>query len=104
MQKEALPVMTKSKHTRDSLLDYILTWHPAWMENEQHDELSINLPHNPEMVKCKYSSSDDYLKTMWPLILIEFFSQVGIINVTSFLKHMAICIIQFPENVTSPRL
>ena len=104
MLKEALPVMTKSKLTRDSLLDYILTWHPAWMDNEQHDELSVNLPHSPEIVKRKYSSSDEYLNTMWPLILIEFFSQVSIINLKSFLKYMIICIIQCPENVMFPWL
>ncbi len=47
-----------------------------WLKNEQEDELQIMLPCEPQMVKSKYDSYDDYMYTMWPLILIEFFAQV----------------------------
>lgn len=73
----SLPEVRKHKlYTRDSLLKYILSWHPVWMTNEQQDELSITLPYEPQSVKIKYNSYDEYMSTMWPLVLVEFFAQV----------------------------
>ena len=77
LPQESLPEVRKHKlYTIDSLLRFILSWHPVWISNEQLDELSITLPCEPRMVQHKYTSYDDYMYTMWPLVLIEFFAQV----------------------------
>ena len=47
------------------------------MESERQDELSIALPCEPRMIQHKYDSYDEYMYTIWPLILIEFFAQVS---------------------------
>ncbi|XP_065069424.1 probable helicase senataxin isoform X2 [Rhopilema esculentum] len=75
--QEHLPDVKKSKvYKIDHLLRYILAWHPVWLGNEQEDELSIMLPCEPRTITNRYQSYDDYMMTMWPLVLIEFFAQM----------------------------
>ena len=77
--QEGLPEVDKHKvYTLDSLLSCILSWCPAWLSNEQ-DESSTSLSLKPKKVENKYKSYDDYMDTMRPLILIEFFAEVCII-------------------------
>eukprot|EP00794_Sanderia_malayensis_P007696 gene7696-8533_t len=74
---QCLPEIRKHKlYNINSLLQYILSWQPMWLKNEQENELEIMLPCDPQMVKSKYNSYDDYMMTMWPLVLIEFFAQM----------------------------